>query len=901
MSASSSAPSAIVPARLSFFAIYNPDLGRTDDTFRDQVVFWWSRAAQERKRDKDGSRNAAKLAEDEENETLRQIGLAQGMVDFAKSFANNQPADSIDTEKSRIVLHELENDWWVLASIQLTKIPAARSRQPASRSKSPAKDEKQEEQEYEYSSREVAPAALLIRQIIDGHRTFLLHNGASLSRLFYKLQRQKFCASLERFWNRFAQNWDVLLHSSPAVEIYGGLKLAAGGELGVGVGEEEWGSGEREVLEDFARRTDGLVDLMVSRFGEPSQMQSDTTSRSMFGSRPKAPGIKDADMWLGAGNHAQAGDGMVFSGVGTISRSSLRDLSHWTQDVYAYGESAYGVGIHPSNDRRKRRRRQPEFTQEPTKEQAAQPKVKRVASPKPTSPPGIPPPIVSAVERSLERATSSHDVKKAKSGEVHQPDDKESPGWTKYLTLGYGSTWGQRSTSPFKREDSGTLTEGSEQETAMQRVEPEPDIDPEAELEERFMTQVRLEDNGHFLIGLKGELTDESQLEGTDDEGDGEWNQRTMLRTLYVEVIKQPNDLEIDASPLVETPRSFVKPDYGPKLSRLRVIVYVHRPFIYTFLFNPRTESLSLPGFYRNVHTFFAPLHKPLSASTSPARVASRIAAAASQSVPPSTTPVKDMNDQQPIFDLVYDPRNFTIHASIPNIPMPGSLAAEGLSIAPGGSILPEGWSRAEALNVHSAILEIIRSTRPMPGVIGGGGERELERSVKTGRGWWVVWMRLDDEAHLKMESAASNAQVSPTARSDEDITPTTASHSVAPTQEPTLEDQPTKGKDYFTGTAPQIAEVQRDSSPGCDQSLAILADSREAILVRRARDASATGAKKGASSGGSIWSLGMGGGGVSGNTLGKDASSGWGPARLAEGVGVDARKYVEGLLSLNR
>ena len=60
----------------------------------------------------------------------------------------------------------------------------------------------------------------------------------------------------------------MLLHGNPAVEIFNGLKLAAGGELGIGVGEEDWGSGEREVLEGFIGRTEGLVDLVVARFGD---------------------------------------------------------------------------------------------------------------------------------------------------------------------------------------------------------------------------------------------------------------------------------------------------------------------------------------------------------------------------------------------------------------------------------------------------------------------------------------------------------------------------------------------------------------------------------------------------------------------------------------------------------
>jgi len=33
----------------------------------------------------------------------------------------------------------------------------------------------------------------------------------------------------------------------------------------------------------------------------------------------------------------------------------------------------------------------------------------------------------------------------------------------------------------------------------------------------------------------------------------------------------------------------------------------------------------------------------------------------------------------------------------------------------------------------------------------------------------------------------------------------------------------------------------------------------------------------------------------------GSSAASGWGPGKLAEGIGIDARKYIEGLLSLNR
>jgi First Longin domain of INTU, CCZ1 and HPS4 len=73
-----------IPAQLSFLAIYNPSLGKTDESLQDQIVFYSStttRARQNRKNQSDGSQHVEK---EEENEQLRQVGLAQGMVDFAK-------------------------------------------------------------------------------------------------------------------------------------------------------------------------------------------------------------------------------------------------------------------------------------------------------------------------------------------------------------------------------------------------------------------------------------------------------------------------------------------------------------------------------------------------------------------------------------------------------------------------------------------------------------------------------------------------------------------------------------------------------------------------------------------------------------------------------------------------
>lgn len=101
-----------VPAQLRFLAIYNPSLGRTDETRLDQIVYYYDGTGKPtRKAGKDSPRGS----KEEENERLRHIGFAQGMVEFGKAFSQGESVDAIETEKSKIILHELEVGWWILA------------------------------------------------------------------------------------------------------------------------------------------------------------------------------------------------------------------------------------------------------------------------------------------------------------------------------------------------------------------------------------------------------------------------------------------------------------------------------------------------------------------------------------------------------------------------------------------------------------------------------------------------------------------------------------------------------------------------------------------------------------------------------------------------------------------
>lgn len=284
----------------------------------------------------------------------------------------------------------------------------------------------------------MGPPQLLIQQLRRAHFIFLLLHDFSLDDLYTRVGRASFCLFLERFWEKFAWNWELLLTGNPIVEIYNGIKLAAGGELGVGVGEEEWGSGEREVLEDFVSRTDGLVDLVVSRFGESFEQAGDS---------PSCPNAIDGTQWLGLDTDPRPADGIIFSGLGALSRLSVSHISHWMEWLYRYGDAAYGIGRDPTSLRRRRPRRH--RGRQPDTEGGAQP-----STPDRSHTPGIPRPLVMPAPQTTPEAQQQNGPGPGKGSPSPSSDQKvEQSGFgtetvMRYLTLGYGSSWGFSTRSP---------------------------------------------------------------------------------------------------------------------------------------------------------------------------------------------------------------------------------------------------------------------------------------------------------------------------------------------------------------------------------------------------------------------------------------------------------------------
>ena len=574
-----------------------------------------------------------------------------------------------------------------------------------------------------------------------------------------------------------------MLHGNPAVAVYGGIKLASSGELGIGVGEEERGSGEREVLEGFVGRVDGLVDLVVSRFGEAPKLEN--------GAKGKQPQSQAGHKqpWLGTGAEPDAGDGAIFLGVGALSRKSLRDITHWMEDVYSWGPRAYGVMDNPTSTRQQHRKTK----KRPTKssESSANPTITSNTSVETERPP-LPDPSsnstikVSKVTKAQSRRQSKADLKKSAqstSREVasmstptpgsdatptqetsvggkqkrpayrraHSSNDskgstnsKKGGKFVDYFKLGYGTHWSLTG-NPTKKEPlspvASTPPPLPQEEVQIPKPlvqHPDSNDSPNGFDKPYYPADDSV---GHYLVGLLGDVESEDPNSSSSADESGESsNTRVVVRTVTVELEREGDardekDISIDLSTAeadvsskagssqhtgTSHASSFEGQDRN-KTKKLRIVIYCKQPFIYTLLFELRTESLAFPTLYKSLHHQLAPLSRPLLASTSKALAR------------PEVNMGTGAGARNPIYDLVWDPKTLIVSSSLPNIPGP-SHAFDN----------QPPWSRLEALNTHTQLLNTFIATR--------SEITELERSCKTSRAYWIVWTRIPDPESPKIE-----------------------------------------------------------------------------------------------------------------------------------------------------
>lgn len=638
----------ITPARLGFLAIYSPSLssGSEEDALDDQIVYYASpetlsarRRAQRRRRRRRGAHQRGRPAEDvsqeERNERLRQIGLAQGMADFAGGFSGGEAMDVVETERSRVVVREVEPGWWLLSSLDLTRVPLPPKLPVTS---APSKSE----EVVEYSSREMKPAPLLLQDLLRAHSLFLLHHGVSLSSLLSDLGRRRFVSTLTRYWDLFLSTWSVCLHGNPIRSVLSGINVAASGELGVGVGEEDRGSGEREVLEGLVGRIDGLVDVVVSKFAEANGDESGDRERDASRAGPS---------WLGAGRDPGTEDGAVFLGVGALSKKSLTDLSHWVEDLYTWGDNAYGVIGAPSHTREDSKGKKP--IRKNSDEDASPPVADQKMGDDPTNQDGTvgeEPPTGNgdAAQGTADESkdTPSSEIQPEGTGK-EEPQQQDEEGhmdrFMNVLKLGYGTYWSL-----------GGVTDAHQQPAEQGAKDKAPSKKPVDESE------------GYFLLGLQGTV-EEHPLSDSDEDSSSDSPSVPPTHTRILQVRLSP-------SSAATSTRASDSEDSGPTDAAipLRAVVYIIKPFVFAFLFRPETPSLSSDTLYRSLHYQLSPLRKSLLLST-------------------SYRPPRPLEASSSVYDLVFDPGPNTTHSIIPNIPV--------------GDSGP--WTRAEAAATHTHLLSL--------------------------------------------------------------------------------------------------------------------------------------------------------------------------------------------------
>lgn len=370
-----------------------------------------------------------------------------------------------------------------------------------------------ESSSFQYSSREMSPSHLMVQQLRRAHSLFLLHHDFALDDLYQRVGRPALCARLERFWGKFAWNWEVLLSGNPAVDIYNGIKLSAGGELGIGVGEEEWGSGEREVLEDFVSRTDGLVDLVVSRFGDPPTHAGESAPNKENAESPEDVHSE----WLGSGIYPQPADGVIFSSMGGISRPSLVRVSQWMEWIYRYGDFAYGVGEDPTALRRRkpRKKHRGRLSSKGASISSRFGSPSQPSNPEQSFSPGIPRPLVmgtlqppQSVEGKAASQTSG-DSSPARSEQGSDWSSLKPENFMKYLTLGYSSSWfSSRTPSPHPRVSALRQDDGPANTT---EEGTSTDSKQDEESKDGAGSKPKLQDLGRFLIGLRDDMENPNQ------------------------------------------------------------------------------------------------------------------------------------------------------------------------------------------------------------------------------------------------------------------------------------------------------------------------------------------------------------------------------------------------------
>ncbi|KAI8053630.1 hypothetical protein BDF21DRAFT_468341 [Thamnidium elegans] len=86
---------------LSYFCVYNPSLGQSEENTKDQILYY----------------TAKKVVPADVK--MKQIGLAQALVNFTSTFSPSQPTQNVHSQKNRMIFLQPEPGFWIHMCVEL--------------------------------------------------------------------------------------------------------------------------------------------------------------------------------------------------------------------------------------------------------------------------------------------------------------------------------------------------------------------------------------------------------------------------------------------------------------------------------------------------------------------------------------------------------------------------------------------------------------------------------------------------------------------------------------------------------------------------------------------------------------------------------------------------------------
>jgi hypothetical protein len=159
---SSKTDAVVTPAKIKYFALYDPSLSHSEDDSERQLLLYLP--------DKP----------DSTNNKVRNIGMIQGIHQFCSEYTKGEPLDWVELDGGYVIFTSFEQRYNAILSIQLTKV--------------------KDEGHIEFRKADIAPVAYLKEVMNRGYDQFRLHNG-TIQSLMDSMSLQECISFLHKWWS----------------------------------------------------------------------------------------------------------------------------------------------------------------------------------------------------------------------------------------------------------------------------------------------------------------------------------------------------------------------------------------------------------------------------------------------------------------------------------------------------------------------------------------------------------------------------------------------------------------------------------------------------------------------------------------------------------------------------